>query len=143
MGSHNALGLEERYHSYLCQTYLRIRLASPEILQELALSLALKVIKDTAGPEGLSPTLIVFGVVPRIPVRLKDLRSQVNRMNTIRTVTDELSKIVAVHQIKVALSKISQQDADSVIGIGDEVLMFREKPVGKWAGPYLVTYGDD
>lgn len=64
-------------------------------------------------------------------------------MNTIRAARPELSKIVAVDGIKAALSKNVPAGANAVIRIGDEVLMFKEKPFGKWAGPYLVTYGDD
>lgn len=66
---------------------------------------------------------------------MKDLPSQVDRMNPIRAARDELSKIVAVDRIKVAPSKHVSAGADSVIKIGDEMLMFRKKPVGKQVGP--------
>lgn len=32
--------------------------------------------------------------------------------------------------------------ADAVIEIGDEVLNYRENPIEKWIGPYLVTHSD-
>ena len=38
----------------------------PEIDKEIGLQMAFKAINDTAGPDGLVPTLLVFGIYPRI-----------------------------------------------------------------------------
>lgn len=86
--------------------------------------------------------MLVLGVLPRMSVWLQDLPSKANRMNSIRTTRDELSKIVAVNRIKLAFSEEVLAGAYLVIRIGDEVLMFREKPAGNWVGPYLVTWSD-
>ena len=49
-------------------TWLKIKERHPRINDDLALALAAKAMNDTVGPEGLVPTLLVFGVVPKIPV---------------------------------------------------------------------------
>lgn len=56
----NDIGVEDRYYSYLRQTYLRIRVDSPGTSQELALSLALRLTNDRAGPDGLSLPLLIW-----------------------------------------------------------------------------------
>lgn len=40
-----------------------------------ALSIAVHAMNSVAGPDGLSPILLVFGIVPRIPVRPADLQT--------------------------------------------------------------------
>ena len=37
-----------------------------DIQKELALRMAVKAVNDTAGPDGLVPTLLVYGTCPRI-----------------------------------------------------------------------------
>ena len=49
--SHNALGVGERYHSFLRQIYRKIRLAKPSISPQNALVLAIKAMNDSAGPK--------------------------------------------------------------------------------------------
>ena len=70
---HNALGEGERYHSYLRQVYDKVKANFPAIEAEYALQIAVKAVNDTAGPKGLVPTLLVFGIVPRTLVSPLDL----------------------------------------------------------------------
>ncbi|KDN69178.1 hypothetical protein CSUB01_12252 [Colletotrichum sublineola] len=58
------IGKVERYHAPLRRAYkiFRDEGESPTV----ALQLAVKAINDTAGPDGLVPTLLVFGAYPRI-----------------------------------------------------------------------------
>lgn len=67
--SPNALGVGERYHTYLRTIANKVQAEKPHNSEKQALSLAVNAIKDTAGPSGLVPTLLVFGIMPRIPVR--------------------------------------------------------------------------
>ena len=64
--SHNAIGSRERYHAFLRQIYKKVRAELPNISKDYALSLAVKAINETAGPNGLSRILLVFGVHPRM-----------------------------------------------------------------------------
>ena len=64
---YNSVGKVERYHAPLRRAYeiirdeVRDRVNSDSILQ-----MAVKAVNDTAGPNGLIPTLLVFGAYPRM-----------------------------------------------------------------------------
>lgn len=60
-------------------------------------------------------------------------------MSAMRVVKDEIAVMVAVDRIVTVLMRNVSTAAESVIHTGDEVLMFRGKPVVKWVGPYRVT----
>lgn len=66
--SHNALGVCERYHSFLSHIHRNVRQAKPNITPQNALMLAIKAINDSAGPQRLVPTILIFGDMPRIPI---------------------------------------------------------------------------
>ena len=62
--AHNSIGMMERYHSLLRQVYQIIVVELPEIDRDVALQMAFKALNDTAGPDSLVPTLLVFGAYP-------------------------------------------------------------------------------
>ena len=64
--SHNSLTVGQRYHDPLRRIYRKGRHKFPTITEALTLSLANKAMNDTVGPEGLVPTLLVFGIIPRL-----------------------------------------------------------------------------
>jgi hypothetical protein len=64
--SHNSLRQGETYHSILRHVYNKVSLTHPDLPSELMLALAVKAMNDTAGPHGLVPSLLLFGVLPRI-----------------------------------------------------------------------------
>ena len=53
--AHNSLGLGERYHQPLMQTYRKIMSEHPQSPPERALAAAVKAMNDTLGPEGFVP----------------------------------------------------------------------------------------
>lgn len=58
--SRDALVVGECYFSYLRRIYGRTCTDSLHIKPELELSIVVKICNDTAGVDGLSPTLLVF-----------------------------------------------------------------------------------
>ena len=66
--SHNSLGSDETYHSMLRRIYKKFTLEFLDIPAEFRLALSIKAMNDNAGPEGYVPSLLVFGVLPRIPL---------------------------------------------------------------------------
>jgi hypothetical protein len=64
--AHNSIGIVERYHGPIQRAYQIISTELPDIDKEMALQMTFKAINDTAGPEGLVPTLLVFGAYPRM-----------------------------------------------------------------------------
>lgn len=64
--SHNAIGNGERYHSYLRHVFSKVCTDTAKIMDEHALAVTVKAVKDTSGPEVLLPAMLVFGVMPPI-----------------------------------------------------------------------------
>lgn len=136
---HNALGNGERYHAFLRKIYTKVRHDVPGLKKEDALVLAVKAVNDTAGPAGLVPTLLVFGVMPRLPIHPKNLPDQRDWMNAMKLARAEMSRITANERMRTALSRNAPAAAGAEYRIADQVLVYREKPVNKWVGPFAIV----
>ena len=64
--AHNSIGIVERYHGPIRRAYQIIITEIPGINKEMGLQMAFKAINDSAGPDGLVPTLLVFRAYPRM-----------------------------------------------------------------------------
>jgi len=62
--AHNSVGKVERYHAPLRRAYEIISSELEDASEELTLQMAVKAVNDSAGPDGLVPTLLVFGAYP-------------------------------------------------------------------------------
>lgn len=71
--SHNYWGSGERYHAYLRNVYTKVGDDFRQFTKNDVLILVVKAFNDTAGPSGLVPTLLIFGVCPRLHVHPNDL----------------------------------------------------------------------
>ena len=58
--AYNLVGIVERYYSPLRRIYRIITIELPDISKDMALQIVFKAINDSAGPNGLIPTLLVF-----------------------------------------------------------------------------------
>jgi hypothetical protein len=101
--SQNSLTVGERYHDPLHRIYRRVRHEFSTITEHLALSLANKAINHTVGPEGLVPTLLVFGIIPRLSAD-EFLPNQHNRMLAMDSARREMDTIVSKLRKKRGLS---------------------------------------
>lgn len=64
--AHWSIGKVERYHAPLRRAYEIMRTELNSSTSDAAvLQMAVKAVNDTAGPDGLVPTLLVFGAYPR------------------------------------------------------------------------------
>ena len=59
--AHNLIGIVERYYGPLHRIYHIIIAELTDIGKDITLQMAFKAINDSAGPDGLIPTLLVFG----------------------------------------------------------------------------------
>ena len=135
---HNALGGGERYHSFLRLIFKQIQADFPHLDDNHALQLAVKAVNDTAGPNGLVPTLLVFGILPRALAVPIDLPQQRERMEALRSACDEMAKVISQRRHTTALKSNTPAATSCDVSIGTEVLVNREAPVRKWDGPYPV-----
>lgn len=72
--------------------------------KDRAQGLAVKSMNETAGPYGLSPMILVFGIILRISITPVDLPER-ERMKALRTARAEIVKQVAVSRIRTALQQ--------------------------------------
>eukprot|EP00170_Pyropia_yezoensis_P002016 contig_8609_g2020 len=97
---------------------------------------------QTAGPMGISPTLLVFGINPRIPVSPADLPMQRERSKALVEARADMVRHVARARLGTALRRNVPKASDYEIHPGMRVLVYREKPIDEWQGPYTL-HGHD
>jgi di/tripeptidase len=104
--AHNSVGLVERYHAPLRRAYemLREELKDEHVDREMILQMAVKAVNDSAGPDGIVPTLLVFGSYPRMTEMDPPSPSIVKRAEAIRAATKEVRRLYAKRQVNDALA---------------------------------------
>ncbi|KAF1936271.1 hypothetical protein EJ02DRAFT_459660, partial [Clathrospora elynae] len=138
--AHWSVGKTERYHAPLRRAWdiLHAELAGT-MPDKAILQMAVKAVNNTAGPDGLVPTLLVFGAYPRMTTELPPSPSMVKRSEAIQKATKALRKLTAERQIADALNTRNGPDTADVIALQlqSEVLVWRESD--GWNGPYKVA----
>jgi hypothetical protein len=102
--AHNSIGKVERYHSPLRQAY---KILSSELLsanKEAILQMAVKAVNDLAGPDGIVPTLLVFGAYPCITRDSPPSPSITERAEAIYKAMKEVRRFYAERQVNDALA---------------------------------------
>jgi len=95
--------------------------------------MAFKAINDTAGPNGLVLTLLVYGAYPRIAEHDPPSPSVAQRALIIKKAMAEMQKLRAKRQVNDALSTRngpSIYDVNNLI-INSDVLVWREGNTGQ------------
>lgn len=94
---------------------------------------------DTAGPKGIVPSLLVFGVMPRtlLPGSVQ-LPGQLVRMRAMQAARKDMSKEIASSRTSTALRSRVPAATNYEIIIGSEVLVFKENSLNKGIGPFRV-----
>lgn len=87
-------------------------------------------------PNGLVPSLLVFGCLPSFPVPSNSNLRQQDRFVALKLGASEMETIVSENRIKTALRSKLPPSTHYLIKPGDQVRVYREKP---WDGPYKVT----
>ncbi|KAF1934538.1 hypothetical protein EJ02DRAFT_461106, partial [Clathrospora elynae] len=134
--AHWSIGKTERYYAPLRRAWdiLHAELAGT-MPDEAILQMAVKAVNDTAGPDGLVPTLLVFGAYPRMMTESPPSPSMVKRSEAIQKATKALRKLTAERQIADALNiRNGPATADTLaLPLQSEVLVWRESD--GWNGP--------
>eukprot|EP00171_Calliarthron_tuberculosum_P013661 IDg13661t1 len=92
----HSFSVAERYHVPVKKAYHRIMFEAPRLDKVAALQIAVKAVNDSVGPDGLLPTLLVYGALPRL-VLPSDLPAQptINRAHALKKATQEMSRYFA------------------------------------------------
>ena len=138
--AHHSIGKVERYHVPLRRAYDILSTEAPEIGREERLQSAVKAVNDTAGPDGLIPTLLVYGAYPRLSREDKPTPSNTERARAIERAMDDVRKSNAKIAIAEAMRTTRGPDVAAVLGLplNAKVLVWREKPKS-WIGPWRMV----
>lgn len=138
--SHNSLGVGERYHKPLRDTYRKLKLDCPSMQRQLLIVLAVKSMNGTLGPEGIVPWALFFGdlsslrslrgsVIPRPSKAERAEAAQQPR----RYMTENLAKL----KVKRAIHYKMLHASDRIYQPEDEVLVWSEKLIENRIGEWL------
>jgi hypothetical protein len=112
--AHNSIGMVERYHGPLRRVYQIIIVEIPDIDKDMALQMAFKAINDSAGPDGLVPTLLVFGAYPRMVESDAPSPTVAQRATAIKKAMAEIQKLRAERQVADALNIRNGPKTDAI-----------------------------
>ncbi|KAH0425958.1 polyprotein [Colletotrichum camelliae] len=140
--AHNSVGKVERYHAILRRAYEIIRKESPSTPPEVALQSAVKAVNDTAGPQGIVPTLLVFGAYPRTTDDSPPSAEVTERAEAIRKATIEVRNLHAKRKVSNGLAARNGPDVTPLhqLPLNSNVRVWREK--SGWEGPFRIIAAD-
>jgi hypothetical protein len=147
--AHNSIGIVERYHGPVRRAYLIVSTEIPGINRDMALQMAFKAVNDTAGPDGLVPTLLVYGALPRMVEYDAPSPSVSQRSLALKKAMSEIQKLRAKRQVTDALNTRNGPSTANIheLALNSDVLVWREGNTGQpgsWEGPYkLVAVHDE
>ncbi|KJZ70393.1 hypothetical protein HIM_10197 [Hirsutella minnesotensis 3608] len=103
--AHWSIGKVERYHAPIRRAYEILKAELKEtVTADSLLQMAFKSVNDTAGPDGLVPTLLVFGAYPRITMDSPPSASAISRAKAVTKAMTELRKLMAERKVNRALN---------------------------------------
>jgi hypothetical protein len=137
--SHNSLHVGESMHAPFRRIYRKVRDEHPDLETDLALALSCKAMNDTANEDGMCPTLLVFGALPRPLDLSRPSPSLHDRLRAQLTSRKEYARIVAERRVQRGLVTKPPCSADYTIEPGNIVYVYREK-AKKWIGPVRCIY---
>lgn len=138
----NSIGKVERAHGPLRRAYqiLKRELAGQDVDRNTLLKMAIKACNDTAGPDGIVPTLCVFGAYPRMTWMDGPAPTAARRAESVRKAMEFIRKDHSKRQVQDALRMRNGPKSGHMLDvpIGSKVLVWR-KHMKKWTGPWQMV----
>ena len=121
------------------RVYNKLKEEDPSQDKHTLLSLAVHAVNNTAGPDGLTLTILVYGSVPRLPLPDTDTLppTEKSRVEAMRIPRKEMETITAQRRMKSALKYRHKIRPFPSFQFGDKVRIWREDEK-KFVGPYVV-----
>ncbi|RKF72448.1 hypothetical protein GcM1_248171 [Golovinomyces cichoracearum] len=122
---------------------------SIELDKDMQLQMAVKAINDTAGPNALVPTLLVFGAYPRMTNLDAPAPTVALRIITLKKAQAEIKKVRAEKLIASSLNHRNDPSSTAIhdLPLDSDVYVFRKgngQKIGTWQGPYkLIALDND
>jgi hypothetical protein len=128
--AHNSVGLIERYHAPLRRAYkiLKEELKDEHSDKEMIFQMAVKAVNNSAGPDGIVLTLLVFGSYPRMTEMDPPPPTRVKRAEAIRAATKEVRRLHAKRQVSDALAMCNRPNTMATVDLPlqSDVRVWRE-----------------
>ena len=107
--------------------------------KNLILSLSVHAVNTTVGPNGITPSLLVFGTIARLPIGgLNALPStEKESFEAMKTAREEMLAITAERRLSAALRERQSRSQAFIPKEGDLVRVYRENPE-RFEGPFPV-----
>jgi hypothetical protein len=106
--------------------------------------MAVKAVNDSTGPDGIVPTLLVFGAYPRMTENSPPSLSTTQRAAAIRKAMKEVHRLHAQRQIQEALAMRNLPNTVQTLRLPlqSDVRVWREG--SGWTGPFklIAVYGE-
>eukprot|EP00173_Palmaria_palmata_P003495 Plantae.Rhodophyta-Palmaria_palmata.ctg3674.p2 GENE.Plantae.Rhodophyta-Palmaria_palmata.ctg3674~~Plantae.Rhodophyta-Palmaria_palmata.ctg3674.p2 ORF type:complete len:129 (+),score=16.98 Plantae.Rhodophyta-Palmaria_palmata.ctg3674:1127-1513(+) len=101
--SAHSIGVGERYHGVVRRVYNRVAADHSNLESDLILAASVKAINDSAGVDGLVPTLLVFGEMPKLPLPGFDdgALAQTKRLAAMTKARDEYADLFDKRRLQV------------------------------------------
>ncbi|EKD14469.1 hypothetical protein MBM_07190 [Drepanopeziza brunnea f. sp. 'multigermtubi' MB_m1] len=119
--AYHSVGLVERYYALVRRAFKIVTKELLKALKEDRLQMAIKAINDTAGPNSLVLTLLVFNTLPKLTEQDRPAAFTQERAAAINKAIKEVRKCYAAKQVKDALKKrnspITEHTLDLLIGL--------------------------
>ncbi|EED14740.1 conserved hypothetical protein [Talaromyces stipitatus ATCC 10500] len=142
--AHNAIGKVERYHTPLRRAYnIILSELGESVDKEIILQMVVKAVNDTVGPDGLVPTILVFGAYPRMTYDSPPSALTAKRAQAMRKAMIDLRNAMATRKVNNALKARNGPIVTEMLNLapGTDVQVWRE---GKgWTGPHKVISVND
>jgi hypothetical protein len=131
--AHNSVGIVERYHRPVRRAYQIITVEIPDINKDMALQMAYKAINDSAGPDGLIPTLLVYSAYPRISESNGPSPTVTQRATAIKKAIAKIHKLRAKRQVADALNTRNRPNVKAIhaLELNSLVLVWRKRNTGQ------------
>jgi hypothetical protein len=128
--AHWSIGLVKRAHPMLRRAYQIIteKLQGSGTIKELNLQITVKTVNDTAGPDGLVLTLLVFRAYPRISTLNPLTPTITQQATTVRKAMAKVAKIRAKRQVNNALNQRNSPSVEAIhnLPLNSDILVWQE-----------------
>jgi hypothetical protein len=114
--AHYFIGKIEKYHAFVKRAFEIITANLGNIITpEHVLQMAVKAVSNTAGPNGLIPTFLMFGTFPRISHESPSSPSITARGEAMRKAMAEIHRLKAQRQVADALATRNGLNVENVL----------------------------
>ena len=115
--AHNSIGLIKRYYGSLCWAYQIISTELQDLDRNTAFQIAFKAINNTIGPDGLVPTLLIFGAFSHITESDFLLLTVAQCIAALYKAIKKVKKLRADCQVSDALSMYNGSKVNAVYNL--------------------------